>query len=87
MYCSVFKVDPAILSKYEDKLIYNKNVFILPIWKEIFVNDDLRKMPFEDSFMRQEEIFKTYKRLNYNLVEVPKIKVSERVDFILSQVI
>jgi predicted ATPase len=85
MYCSVFKVDPIILSDFEKKFIYNKIVFILPVWKDIFVNDVLRKMPFEDSFMRQEEIIKAYDRLGYNLIEVPKAKVSERVDFILSK--
>lgn len=85
MYCSVFKVDLNILSNFEKKFIYDKDVFILPVWKDIFVNDNLRKMPFDDSFFRQQELINAYIRLGYNLIEVPKTNVSKRVDFILSK--
>lgn len=86
MYCSVFNVDPKVLFEFENKFIYHNSVFILPVWEDIFVNDDLRKMPFEESFERQEELIRAYNSLSYNLVEVPKASVSERVDFILKKI-
>jgi predicted ATPase len=83
MYCSCFNVDSSLLSGLENKFSYNKNIFVLPVWQDIYVNDELRKMPFEDSFVRQEEIIKAYGEFGYNLVDVPKVSVIERVDFIL----
>jgi predicted ATPase len=84
MYCSVFKVDQKILSHFEKTFTYNKDVFILPVWKDIFVNDDLRKMPFNDSYFRQDELMSAYTKLGFNLIEVPKASISERVVFILT---
>lgn len=65
-----------------DTFQYFKYVFILPPWKEIYVNDKERKETFEESVLIHNHLKKTYESLGYNIVEVPKTEVSERVKFI-----
>jgi len=86
MYCACFNVDPRILKDWEATLVYSKKVFLFPIWEEIFVNDELRKMPFEESFVRKKELITAYDRLGYTLIDVPKCSVEDRAEFLLSKI-
>lgn len=65
------------------KYRYNKQVFILPPWKEIYINDNERIQDFEEAAATYDIMFKTYKQLDYKLIEVPKISVEQRASFIL----
>ncbi|MBD8007262.1 AAA family ATPase [Bacillus norwichensis] len=66
---------------------YNKRVFILPPWKEIYKTDDERKQDFEEAVATYEVMFRTYEKLDYELIEVPKIGVKQRASFILKNVL
>ncbi|MDB9712965.1 ATP-binding protein, partial [Flavobacteriaceae bacterium] len=61
-------------------------VFILRPWKEIFVNDKQRYESFEESLEIDKFIYKTYKNLKYNIVEIPKISIKERMNFIIDKI-
>jgi predicted ATPase len=63
---------------------YDTKVFILPPWKEIYVNDEERWQTFEESVALHNAIKNTYEKLNFNLLEVPKSSIQERVSFVLS---
>lgn len=63
---------------------YNRNVFILPPWKEIYENDNERKQSLEVAKSTFECMVETYKEYGYHLIEVPKISVDQRVNFILN---
>ncbi len=65
--------------------IYSK-VFILPPWKEIYVNDEVRYENFEQSELIYEYLIKTYKNLGYNPIEVPTNEVCNRIKFILDHI-
>ena len=67
-------------------LEYCKRVFIFPPWNSIFTNDLERKQDFYEAVSTYEEMVKAYQKFDYELVEVPKSSVRERVDFILSSV-
>ncbi|GAB4184637.1 MAG: AAA family ATPase [Simkaniaceae bacterium] len=67
-------------------LRYNSLVFIAPPWKEIYCNDIERKQSFAEAKATYESIKKTYKNYGYKLIEIPKKRVWERVDFILHQI-
>ncbi len=58
-------------------------VFYFPLWKEIYKQDNERYESYEEALAIHEGLRKTYKKLGYNLIEVPKEGVGERVDFIL----
>lgn len=62
---------------------YHRDVFITPPWQEIYENDTERKQDFEEAFRTWEMMKEVYTRFNYNLVEIPKLPVSDRVCFIL----
>jgi len=66
---------------------YNRSVFILPPWQEIFENDTERKQDFDKAVATYQVMFSVYSELAYKLIIVPKITIKERVDFILSTVL
>lgn len=80
-----FKIDKFATTMCE-KLKYNKSVFILPPWKEIYENDEERKQDFEEAVKTYEVMKDTYLNLDYNLIEVPCMSVDLRADFILRNI-
>lgn len=62
---------------------YNKQVFILPPWKEIYETDHERIQDFEEAVATYTIMCETYKQLDYELIEVPKTSVEQRASFIL----
>lgn len=64
-------------------LIYNKKVFITPIWEEIYCHDDERKHPFEEAIEVYHSCFKIYADHGYEVIELPKADVKARADFIM----
>lgn len=59
-------------------------VFIFPIWEEIYITDNERYEALEEAIEIDKHIRKTYKDLGYNLIEVPKASIDLRLDFILN---
>jgi predicted ATPase len=70
------------LSEYN----YNEIVFLTPPWEEIFINDNERKENFEQACDIHQFITETYSNLGYKTIEIPKLKIKERVDFILEKI-
>jgi predicted ATPase len=65
---------------------YQKHVFILPPWQEIYVNDAERWQTFEESVVLYEAIKSVYLDLNFRLVEVPKLPLDARLRYIMREV-
>lgn len=61
---------------------YNNTVFICPPWSEIYINDAERPESFSHSEKMYEEIKIVYLSLNCTLVELPKLSVEKRVEYI-----
>mgnify|MGYP001204282348 CR=1 FL=1 len=77
---------PLIWNKKINQLRYNQNVFYTPFWKKIYKQTSKRNETQEeaqeiDSFLR-----KTFLQYNYTITEVPKLNVSERVNFIINNI-
>ncbi|RXJ94865.1 ATP-binding protein [Malaciobacter molluscorum] len=68
------------------ELTYNSNVFIFPPWKSIYKNDLERKQDYKESVSTYNEMLCAYKYFGYKLIEVPKVSVEKRVEFILNKV-
>ncbi|WP_373960101.1 AAA family ATPase [Vibrio gigantis] len=77
---------PQFLLNSCNELEYNSKVFIFPPWDSIFVNDQERKQDFEEAVATYEKMVEAYTRFGYQLVEVPKSSVEERVEFILNSI-
>ena len=65
---------------------YARKVFVTPPWREIFRTDDERRHSYEDALAMYRELPDAYRQFGYELVEVPKAPVAERVEFILQKV-
>lgn len=59
-------------------------IFILPPWQEIYISDAERYENFEQAKLIYGHLTETYRGYGYDLIEVPKGSVDERIDFILS---
>lgn len=62
------------------------NVFLFPIWNDIYTQDNERFEDLELAKSLQEALKKTYQDLGYELIEVPKSKINKRIDFILETI-
>ena len=71
------------IAELADKYRYNKTVFITPPWPDIYVNDEERTGSSEESIQIFQALQDWYSGLGYTLVEVPKLSVDERVQFII----
>lgn len=74
------------LQKQADTFRYASPVFILPPWKEIYTTDKERKQTWAVAVRTYEEMRQTYIHYGYTVTDVPKDTVSNRADFILSQI-
>jgi predicted ATPase len=62
---------------------YNRRVFILPPWREIFRQDSERKQDFGEAVRTYEMMVRAYGNYGYELVEVPHASIEERLGLIL----
>lgn len=74
--------------KLSDKYIssisnYSNTVFICPPWKSIFINDPQRPESFKYSSVIYQNLKAVYKSFDFNIIEVPKATIAQRVYFIL----
>src|SRR5215831_5322062 len=77
---------PQHLLSATDRFRYHEKVFMMPPWPEIFSNDNERKHSFEDAVSNYATLLRTYARLGYQIVLVPKLDVSARADFVVNLV-
>jgi predicted ATPase len=61
---------------------YNRRVFICPPWAEIYQGDSERKQTPEEAEHTYAAMVAVYRDYDYELVEVPRRPVAERVAFV-----
>ena len=61
-------------------------IFLLPIWKEIYVVDGERFESYEEALAIHHQLHDSYTKLGYNIIEVPKDTIENRIEFILKQI-
>jgi predicted ATPase len=84
-YAKLFGLDTKVFENTARKYLSNKNIFIISPWKDIYRNDDERKMSFYDSEMFHKYFIEIYRKLDCNLVEVPCVSTEERYEFVISK--
>ena len=65
---------------------YNPRVFIAPFWPEIFTGDAERKQSPEVAEATFAVMVDTYRGYGYDLIELPRAPVAERVAFIVDRI-
>lgn len=66
-----------------EKLRYNKNVFILPFWEEIYMTDKERKQSKAEAIQTYRTLSDTYGMYGYHIIEVPLVSPAERAKFVI----
>lgn len=74
---------PVEFKEAERKHQYDK-IFFFPFWKEIYKSDNERYESPEEAEQIQHFIRRSYELLGYKLIEVPKMSIPDRVEFILN---
>jgi predicted ATPase len=64
---------------------YNRKVLIAPPWREIFRQDHERKQDFDEAVRTYDALAETYMSYHYELIELPRVSIDERVRFVLEQ--
>ncbi len=64
---------------------YSK-IFILPPWEEIYISDDARYENYEQAKLIYNHLTETYRKYGYDLIEVPKDTIDNRILFILDKI-
>lgn len=86
-YCHLIKTDvPNYIRNAIALFRYNPQVFITPPWEAIYHHDKERKQDWQEAIATYEAIANAYRETGYQLIELPKCSVQERVEFILSHV-
>jgi predicted ATPase len=65
---------------------YADQVFLSPPWPEIYRTDAERKHGFESAVAEYTSLSETFHLLGYEIVEIPKLSVGERADFVLARI-
>lgn len=77
---------PVHMAEAADLYRYNRRVLIAPPWPEIFEQDRERKQTPEEAARTYHAMVATYCELGYELVEIPRVSIDERVEFVVARV-
>jgi predicted ATPase len=76
-------------NKYDyfiNDLRFFDNIYMAPPWEEIYCQNNERKHSFEKSVGDWGTLLSFYQKCGYKTIELPKVGVSSRVQFILSSI-
>ncbi|SOC40929.1 predicted ATPase [Rhizobium subbaraonis] len=77
---------PAHLERAARVLRYRRTVFVTPPWPQIFLADRERRHSYEEAVAQYDASIATFRRLDYQPLELPKTSVESRADFILGRI-
>lgn len=73
-----------VLERYGTEWRFNPLVFLTPPWPEIYRQDAERQHGLEAAIGEYERLRRDYPALGYEVVDLPRISVTERADFVLA---
>jgi predicted ATPase len=79
-------ISPSQLEAHIREFRYNDVVFLMPPWPSIYTTDTQRDQTFSESIQVFESLSAWYEKWGYKTVEVPRVDVATRVEFILKTV-
>ncbi|HEY8571016.1 AAA family ATPase [Phenylobacterium sp.] len=64
---------------------YHRLAFIAPPWREIYVQDAQRIQTWAEAVETYERCAEAYQAAGYELVELPRVSVEDRAEFVLDR--
>ncbi len=77
---------PAHVERAAREVRYDRSVFIAPVWPEIFAQDAERRQDLDEAQRTFDAMTEVYPRFGYELIELPKASVAERIAFMLETI-
>jgi predicted ATPase len=77
---------PPHIQRAAETFRYNSWIFIAPPWPEIYRRDAERKQDKETARRTYDAMVSTYRDLGYSLIELPKVSVDARVEFVCAHI-
>jgi predicted ATPase len=74
---------PRIIARRSSATATRARCFVAPPWPEIFETDAERRHSFDDAMREYPQTLAAYRDCGYELIEIPRAPVSERVEFML----
>ncbi len=66
---------------------YQPTVLIAPPWKPIYCQDSERRQSFSEAEDTYHALSKAYRDMGYELVELPKVSVDLRLEFLVNEIL
>ena len=76
---------PAHTDRAAREFRYHRQVFIAPVWPEIFAQDAERRQDLDEARRTHDVMAEVYPAYGYDLIELPRATTSERVAFVLAR--
>jgi len=76
---------PGHMTKAADLCRYHRRVLVAPPWPEIFRQDGERRQTLDEAERTYEAMVRTYAGFGYELVEIPRAPVEDRVRFVVAE--
>jgi len=73
-----------VLQRFAEQWRFNATVFLTPPWPEIYRKDAERQHGLDAAVVEYGRLVRDYPALGYEIVELPKVSVGERADFVLA---
>ncbi|WP_103865895.1 AAA family ATPase [Aquimarina sp. I32.4] len=75
---------PEYLNNFPYHKHYATTVFLLPLWKEIYINDPQRPQSYQEASCIHKHLINVYHTLGFTVKTLPKTNLARRVDYIKS---
>jgi len=82
-YMNYISIDYPTTYLTKSNLYRYNHIFLMPPWEEIYISDNERYENFEQALAIHNHLERTYKDLNYTIIEVPTGTIEARTNFIL----
>ncbi len=76
--------EPALATVLREHRFHHL-VFLAPPWPEIYVTDPERRHGFDTAVAEYQRLLDGYPSLGYKVTILPRVSVSERIDFVLGK--
>jgi predicted ATPase len=85
-YAELFGLDTKIYYNSANLHKYNPCVFWFKGWKDIYKQDEERKMDFLQAYEFGERAHEIYRELGYDVIQVPLLSIDKRAEFIYNKI-
>lgn len=81
-YARSFGVDDSRAVAAASQHRYTGPVFMLPPWREIYIDDEMRRATFDQTVEFHDHLISAYTELDYEMIELPLSTIEERATIV-----